>query len=345
MKRPTHHDVARLAGTSQTTVSLVLRGSQRALRISEQTRQAVLRAAGELGYVPDLSARRLRGAGSGAAPHLVLGLLRPAGSAIEASSHLVEALDACLVQLPGEPQLVLERYTPGELARHSGLASVSRFHGAVVTGLSPVDLTFLDATLDTGGPQVPLVAFQRRPAQRAYVDVDNVAGGAALARHVLDRGRRRIAVLTQTTPFSAAQQDRLAGVRRALDDAGRGGDMRLASVAGRDPAHASALTRELLVSPDGWRPDAVLCLVGPCTLGVLRGLHSAGRRVPDDVAVGSYEDLFYAPHVVPSLTSVRLPYQQMGDAAAGWLAEAARGRPCDPLRRVFEPALVVREST
>src|SRR3712207_4619229 len=116
MKRPTHQDIARLARTSQATVSLVLNNRASALRISEQTRQNVLAAARELGYVPDLSARRLRHRlGATTAPDLVLAVLRPAGTALGNATEVIEAAQAALAALPGGPtaaQLVLEEYEP-----------------------------------------------------------------------------------------------------------------------------------------------------------------------------------------------------------------------------------------
>jgi LacI family transcriptional regulator len=89
----------------------------------------------------------------------------------------------------------------------------------------------------------------------------------------------------------------------------------------------------------------VLALVGPHAVGVLHGLARAGRRVPDDVAVVSYEELSYTPFLSPPLTSVRLPYQEMARAAADWLVAAAQGEAETPLRRVFEAELIVRAST
>jgi DNA-binding LacI/PurR family transcriptional regulator len=338
--RPTHHDVARRAGTSQTTVSLVLGRRTGGQRISDATRQAVLRAARELGYVPDLSARRLRGAATERGPHLVLAVLRPAGALLDPTTHLVDALDACLAALPGAPQLVLERYAQGGLMAHAGLPGPSRFHGAVVTGLAPADLAALEEAEASGGVHVPLVAFQRRLVRGAYVDVDN-AGGAALAtRHLLERGRRRIVALTHDAHVSAAQRARVDGYRRAVAAAGLA--PRVVELERRAAAGAAAAAERLA---RGQHPDAVLALVGPHAVGVLHGLARAGRRVPDDVAVLSYEELSYTPFLAPPLTCVRLPYQGMARAAADWLVAAAQGEAQAPLRRTFEAELIVRAST
>jgi LacI family transcriptional regulator len=342
MKRPTHHDIARLAGTSQATVSLVLNNRSSALRISEQTRQNVLAAARELGYVPDLSARRLRHRlGASTAPDLVLAVLRPAGTALGNATHVIEAAQAALAALPGGPtaaQLVLEEYEPGLLAAHPGLVGGARFHGGIVTGMTPQD----EASFAAGAGTVPLVAFQRRVAGRAYVDVDNVRGGAQATRHLLAQGRRRIVALSYAFPASRAQQDRLEGYRRALAGAGPGHPPRTELAATPDPAAAALAAAQLL---DDERPDAVLALSDALAVGVMHAARAAGRSIPEDLAVVGYDDLPYAPFLAPPLSSVRLPYGEMGRAAVEWLTAAVRAQAPGLLQQVFQPQLVPRASS
>ncbi len=345
-RRPTHKDIARLAGTSTATVSHVLNNRGAEQRISEKTRHAVLLAARRLGYIPDLNARRLRHKlGASASPDLVLAVLRPAGSTLGMAAAIVDAASASLRTLAGTPQLVLEEYEPGYLAEHPGLLAGSRFHGAIVSGLTPADETFLEeSTL-----LVPLVAFQRRLSGRSYVDVDNVAGGAAATQHLLDTGRRRIAALTYGEPRSRAQQNRLQGYQQAIARSAEGGtrggtgpEGRCAFAASPDPQHGAEATARLLAE---WRPDAIFALIDSLALGALHALDRAGVRVPDDVAVVGYDDTPYAPVAHPPLSSVRKPDAEMVAAAVEWLAAAARGGADAPLQRVYQPHLIVRQSS
>lgn len=213
----THRDIARLAGISQATVSLVLNNRDAQARISPATREAVLRAARELGYVPDLSARRLRHKlGASTAPPLVLAVLRPVGTPLGVAVHVIEAAQESLAAVAEGAQLVLEEYQPGRLAAQPGLLAGARFHGGIVTGLTPADERFMEET----DLLVPMVAFQRRLERHPYVDVDNVAGGAGATRHLLERGRGRVAALSYAFPPSRAQQSRIEGYRAALGAAG-----------------------------------------------------------------------------------------------------------------------------
>jgi LacI family transcriptional regulator len=346
--RPTHRDIARLARTSQATVSLVLNNRASALRISEKTRDAVLAAARDLGYVPDLGARRLRHhLGTSTAPDLILAVLRPASTRLGNATFVVEAAQAALAALPGGPtrsQLVLEEFLPGRLAEHPGIVGGARFHGAIVTGMTPED----ERAFAAGVPSVPLVAFQRRAPGRAYVDVDNVRGGALVTRHLLASGRRRIAALGYAFPPSRAQDERLEGARQALTAARMGGEggeraeARVERAATADPAPAAETAARLLRD---WRPDAVFALSDVLAVGVLHALRAAAMRVPEDVAVVGYDDFPYAPFLDPPLTSVRLPYEAMGRAAVGWLTAAAHAQAPGLLQQVYAPELIVRRSS
>src|SRR5581483_39627 len=176
-------------------------------------------AARQLGYTPDLSARRLRHRESGAAaPEVTIAILRPAGTPLGLTAHLIEAATAGLAAHAPSSQLVIEEYRPGHLAEHAGLRVASRFHGAILTSLTPED----EAFLETAELPVPVVAFQRQLDRSAWVDVDNHMGGAAATRHLIERGRRRIAAVGWASIPSRAVQNRLAGYRRALAEAGLG---------------------------------------------------------------------------------------------------------------------------
>jgi len=346
-RRPTHRDVARLAGTSQATVSLVLSNRDAKVGISATTRQAVLAAARRVGYVADLGARRLRDARAvAAAPELTLAILRPKGTPIGLTARLIEAVSAGLAALAPSAQVVVEEFIPGRLAEHSGLTVASRFHGALLTSPTPEDEAFLEAP-EGAGPAVPVVAFQRRPGQQAWVDVDNVAGAGEATRHLLARGRQRIAVIGWESIRSAAVEARLEGYREALRAAGTRDDGdELVVWAPQLSEQGGAMAGTALLERSGKQGvDGIVVLSDVLAVGVLHALRCAGRRTPQDVAVVGYDDLSFAPYLAPPLTSVRLPYDAMGREAAAWLVSAARGQAEVPLRRVFQPELVVRESS
>jgi LacI family transcriptional regulator len=108
-------------------------------------------------------------------------------------------------------------------------------------------------------------------------------------------------------------------------------------MAAASDAVADLLTRE--------QPDAIFALNDLMAVAATHAVTRAGLRVPEDVAVVGYDDMEYAAFHNPPLTSVRLPYRAMGEAAMQWLAEAIHGRAAAPLRRTFAPELIVRGSS
>jgi len=137
--------------------------------------------------------------------------------------------------------------------------------------------------------------------------------------------------------------ERLRGYRQALADAGLPEHIvwpdHLNETGGAEAAAQlpSAGARK--------RPDAILALSDLLAVGVRSALHRAGVRVPEDVALAGYDDLPFAQYMTPPLTTVRLPYEEMGRAAVAWLLDAVRGRATSPLQHVYDPKLVIREST
>jgi DNA-binding LacI/PurR family transcriptional regulator len=170
--------------------------------------------------------------------------------------------------------------------------------------------------------QVPVVSHGR-PAGTArlpYGDCDNLGGARTAVRHLLERGRRRIATIAGP-PDMTAGQDRLTGYREEL----AGSDRRsLVAMGDFTRESGAAATRRLLADDPGL--DAVFAASDLMALGALHALRAAGRRVPDDVAVVGFDDIDAARFADPPLTTVHQPIaevaQAMHDAAHEISAEA-----------------------
>jgi DNA-binding LacI/PurR family transcriptional regulator len=193
--------------------------------------------------------------------------------------------------------------------------------------------------------RVPVVVGGRPPGDHpsiSYVDVDNRTGSTTAVRHLIERGRRRIATVTGTLDMSPGL-DRRDGYRHALEMAGLQLDAGLEEPGDFSQESGLLATRVLLER----RPelDAVFAASDLMAAGVLQALHEAGRRVPDDVAVVGYEDSPLAASTLPPLSSVRQPTEEMGrEMARLLLAGIASGRQV-PRQVVLATELVVRESS
>ena len=210
--------------------------------------------------------------------------------------------------------------------------------------LSPLALDDTDLA-DYGS--VPLVLLGERGSHVAdHVGIDNRAAAAAVTQHLLDTGRRRIAVVgAQSPPFGHTARVRLRGFRDAMAAADVAVDESLIIPARDWRRHAGAQAVDAALSgPE--RPDAVFCLNDLLALGALSALAAAGVRVPEDIAVAGFDDIEEASYSSPTLTTIAPDKKAIADQAVAHLA-----RRLDP-PEAWQPAhitvghtLVVREST
>jgi DNA-binding LacI/PurR family transcriptional regulator len=332
VSRPTLEEVARRAGVSRATVSRVVNGSP---RVAEPIRDAVRRAVAELGYVPNLAARSLVTQRTDSVA-LILpeatarvfsddqffpGLIRGVTQELEAAA---KQLVLMLIGSTAAHERA-ERFTTGGHVDGVLLASL---HGA-----DP-----LPELLTRGG--VPVVC-SGRPMGRSrvpYVDVDQSGGVTAAVRHLLDRGRRRIATIAGPQDMVAGL-DRLDAYRRVMSESDR-----RSIVAVGDFTRESGATAMRQLLADDPQLDAVFVASDLMAHGALWTLREAGRRVPEDVAVVGFDDIEMSRYTDPPLTTVRQPMVEIGRTLARQLLRRLAGEEIEPAV-VLPTALVVRDSS
>jgi LacI family transcriptional regulator len=331
VKRPTINDIARRAGLSKASVSRALNGKQ---DVDPKTRKRVLELAAQMGYVPSASARALSNGRSNCLGLLVptltwpwiLEVLRGVAEEIERSGY----------------SLILYTTAGGEDSERAFMSEV--VPAGAVDGLALViPLGMLDyiERLAKGGLPMVVVDDRGHYPDLPTVATTNVAGGQTATRHLIERGRRRIAMLNGPHDFGC-NRDRLAGYKSALQEAGMRFDPRRAIDSDfKESGGASAMTKLLAADP---RLDAVFAANDLMAFGAMRALRNAGRHIPDDVAVVGFDDLPASAMTHPPLTTVRQPLYEMGRMAASMVMAAARGESIE--KRIELPtSLVIRDST
>jgi len=187
---------------------------------------------------------------------------------------------------------------------------------------------------------VPVVVISSDPRDLPYghVRTDDRRAGYVAVRHLLDLGRRRIAVVAGAGP---PIDDRLDGATTALREAHLApGETPL--YVGPETADGGRAAAEAIVArPVPW-PDGIFVTTDIMALGLLEVLRSAGLRVPEDSAVVGHDDLFAASIAVPALTTIAPPRRQMGQHCVDLLLA---GEDTAPMVHVLDAELVVREST
>ncbi len=331
-------DVAKRAGVSTMTVSRVI---NRSGYTSIETRARVEAAVEELGYVPNALARQLRSKRTKTIALVVSDISNPFFTTIArgvedvAASHGFSVMycntDESAVEEERYLLMLIERQVDGILlvpARSSG-----------------------DSFRLLHAHRMPLVVLDRRIAARNVDSVrcDSEAGAYALAKHLVDLGHRRIAVLTGRRNISTSI-DRVAGCRRALEEAGlpleddlvHWGGFNFGSLNQAD-GHRMALE---VLAADGERPTAIFCANNFIGFGAIRALREAGLRVPEDMSVVAFDDLPEEWVSDPFLTVAAQPAYEIGQRAATLLLDQLAGHHEPTGESVVLPfELIIRRSS
>jgi LacI family transcriptional regulator len=332
-RRVTIREVADLARVSIGTVSNVLNNP---FLVAPVTRERVLGAIAETGFVRSTAAHQLRGGKSRSIGVVILDVANPF------FTEMVRGAEQALRD-EGYVLVLCSTDESAERERHYlRLLEEQRVAGVLIT---PAERE-LDALVALAGRGIPTVLLDREAGGHALcsVTVDDVRGGELAAAHLFELGHRRIAFVNG--PSSIRQcVDRRRGARRAARQLGLVPDEAVVelTVPALTIEHGEQGTERLLqVTP---RLDAVMCANDLLALGVLRGLATAGIKVPDEIAVVGYDDVAFASMLSPALTSVRQPKFELGVAAAELLLEESRSHAHEHREVRYEPELVVRASS
>jgi len=334
----TGHDVARVLGLSQSTVSRALRGDS---RVTEATRQRVAEAAKELGYVLNLQARSLITRRTNAIALCVTDLTNPAVA--EIASMLQATVEsygyrAVLLSFPegGGPA------SGGEFDQR-----MQELLGGVVDGA--VDASgVLDegslTTLEQHGIRVVLLNRVAKGVDLDRVVSDNRNGGRAAATHLWQLGHRSFGVLRNSERAASPVPERLDGFFGALEGFGLpAGSIRTVEVSYSHDAACAAAADLLTAAP---RPTALYCTTDLLAFGALSAARRLGIQVPGQASIVGYNDLSMAGWPVFDLTTVNAAFPDMVREAVQFLIDRLQGEAGRPARESAHPTrLVVRSTT
>ncbi|MBW8794524.1 MAG: LacI family DNA-binding transcriptional regulator [Streptomyces sp.] len=332
-KPPTIHDVAREAGVSRGTVSRVLNGGH---YVSPAAAEAVNDAIRRTGYVVNRHARSLITGRSDSVGFL---LTEPQERFFEDPNFNV-LLSGCTQALASHdiPVLLMLAGTKDERRRITRYITAGHVDGVLLVSSHSGD-PVAEELREAG---VPLVACGKPiglGSKVSYVAADDRDGARDMVRHLLDVGRRRIGMITGPldTPGGV---ERLAGYKEVLTEAGIAVDEALVVPGDYSRASGEAGAERLLAqAPD---LDAVFVASDLMAQGVLAVFQRAGRRVPDDIAVGGFDDSPAATAVTPRLTTIRQPWDRISNEMVRVLLAQIGGE--DPAAVILPTELVRRDS-
>jgi DNA-binding LacI/PurR family transcriptional regulator len=338
-KKPNSRDVAQAAGVSRTAVSFAFNDPG---RLSAATRERILAVAADLGYRPDPVARMLVQGRTNS-----LGILLPQDIPQAMENPYYAQFLVGVGQVCHQEGYTLLLVPP---LRNSMLEAIpyAAVDGFVVCGLER-DRGEV-AELERRG--IPYVLVDSESSESLpSVEVDDRAGAAALMKHLIELGHRRITVLAFEAGPDTDVEDargplgrRMSGIDDALSDA------RLSRADVHLRVIEAACTRSegfkagLSLLEGDERPTAVFALSDILAAGVLDAAYELGLAVPTQLSVAGYDDQPEAVWLRPRLTTVRQPIEAKGRVAADFLVSAIRGN-TRQLHHMLHTALITREST
>ncbi|HEV7254014.1 MAG TPA: LacI family DNA-binding transcriptional regulator [Mesorhizobium sp.] len=335
--RPTMTDVARMAGVSQSSVSLVL-NDMTGSRISAETRARVWDAARQIGYaLPAIRRKALNGVRERTTIAYLV-------DEISTSPHPVVNLDGARDTAFAHGVLVAAHVTRSNPELEAATVEALLRDRSVI-GVIYSTIFTRRVALPPALEGVPLVLVNCYTEPRRHLSIlpAEVSGGRRAAAHLISLGHTRIGFINGE-PWMDAAADRLDGYAQALAAHGLPFDESLVRNGDWLPASGYAGALDLLRLPK--RPTALFCGNDLMAIGAVEAANSLGLRVPVDVSILGYDDQELARYSHPPLSSLVLPNYEMGARGAQALIDTAlKGKPSRARTVFVEGPLVPRLST
>ena len=334
-RRVTQRDVAKKANVSQAMVSYIV-NEINTVSIPEETRQRILAAMDELGYVPNVTARRLRSSKTHTIAGVIPDITNPFYPTFERGIQdtvYQHGYDLIIYNTDGTAERERKCLASMLQGRVDGIIGVF-FH---------LRATELRALIDKNIFVVRLEAIPKAPGSMSLdnISIDNIAASRMAVDYLIRKGHTRIAMLTS---HEGPASFREMGYRQALEANQIPFDNELISTGIYSEDGGYEAIGKLL--QNGPPPSAVFAANDLMAMGAMIAIREAGLTIPDDIAVMGFDDIPAAKLVYPALTTVTQFQQQMGQRAAELLLERLTGDVPGKGRSIEMPyQLVERDST
>ncbi len=330
--RPTQRDVARLAGVSQATVSYVLTG--RGAELNASTEARVRAALEELGYIPNVLARGLRGVRTALFGAIARELRQPTIAAV---------IDALVTAARTAGYEMIVSTTEASAPDTLNLATLMKEQlcdGVALVGDVLDDSLLWERYGEVGLPAVGVLQGSRS-LPITNVTVDNHEGATLAVEHLLGLGHERIAFVGAGWIHGSRERLRVIEEFRAAGRLTGAADL-IVDSENTPQGGAGALTALWDLSE---RPTAIFAATDTVAIGILSRAAELGIVIPRDLSVVGFDDVATSSFLVPALTTVAQPLKEIAAEAIAVLVGRTAGGKSDPTPHLMAPRLVVRSST
>lgn len=333
MSKLTLEEIARLSGSSRSTVSRVINNQP---NVKSEVRERILKVVAETGYLPDPAARSLAGHRTS-----VIGLVVPRAVGALFTDPYIPRLLQGITQACNTNDYTLSLFllqTIEEEAKlYPRILRTQLFDGVIIQA-SQIGDPLIEQMIEHEVPFV-MVGRPMDDAHVSFVNADNVTGAYVAVRHLIQLGYKRIATITGPQNTTAGL-DRYQGYLDALQARGCKIDDTLI-VESDFTEHGAFMAMQKLLPH---QPDAVFVASDSMALGALRALRQTGRRVPADTAVVGFDDLPTSATSDPPLTTIRQPILRIGAQVVDTLIDILNDGSQPPRHIEMPTELVIRES-
>lgn len=296
-------DIAKHAGLSLSTVSVVLNGKGDQYRISKATQEKVFSTVRELDYRPNVAARRLRG-DSQSAP-ATIAIFWTSDFRAPMLVRFLRGLQAYAEKSDRKLEFLINTYKNNELHKVATQHSLSMFNAAIICNISAADQRYLEENMFS----LPIVLYNRRSESYCSVNIDDSRIGRIAAEVFASRGHKRVGIISAESVFSG-MDDRHNSFLSTVSEKGL-------EIAG-NWFNANSIRGGVLAGEEylrsGVQLDCIYCASDAMATGVMRSLYKRGVRVPEDLEIISIGngDIDLQENFVTSLSVVQIPIEEMG---------------------------------
>ena len=338
-ERVTVQNIADHAGVSIAAVSSVLTNRHVERRISPKTVEKIRAASAKLGYLPNISARRLR-SGTSQKNNIILAFVTSFEAPLSLASHLIVELQRLVGAGSGSLgmtfSVMVEMFPAGQLKDMPGLLTGDHFNAAIITNTTPED----DQFLIRSHLPYPVVLVNRAIPRYSCVVEDPEAGG--LAASALIRGKRRNLAVLHGSPLTQTTQNRVDSfVRATASQLGRPAKEIVAEKLSEAAAY-EAMIRFLERDDD---IDALYAVTDGMALGAFHAIKEKSLNIPKDLAVVGVGDYDISAFFDPPLSVVGVQRSELGKEASRLLMRQLEEPGLPPLKVEIPVQSVMRAST
>jgi LacI family transcriptional regulator len=331
-------EIASIAGVSIGTASFVLNGKADQMRISKSTQEKVLRIAKELGYTPNISARRLRSGGEKVLP--VIAMLWTKNARASLISRFLEGIQdkSSLIDQKREFELLIQPYENGHLDKLNSLKTGTHFNGAIIAGATEADLNYLESN----DVNVPIVIYQRKSTKFSTVSVDSFASGAKVADVFMKKSHKKVGMIIPKLSNQAISLRKEGFVSRVIYHSLELSQSNVLTCSFSEEGGYQCVKQWLADKRE--LPTAIFSLSDELAVGALTAFHESGIRIPEDIEMIGHDNNDITKFTIPSLSTVHLPVEEMAAQCMTTLLNLIEKQASEPVHSKFASSIVFRNS-